>query len=140
MNAFRGGENFIDVDDFDCGIEPGLTYVNNDRLRKIIASLYHHKASKGVIFITSTALCYIVQQYVTNFPAFLIAIHDFGITNTVQFVQKIVVSSLFLVGIPLLFVGTKIMYLIGTSLTVLGIILALYDPNRVMTTTNCHTN
>nr|YP_010133683.1 hypothetical protein KYU99_pgp070 [Nitzschia supralitorea]QWM93173.1 hypothetical protein [Nitzschia supralitorea] len=43
MCMFRGGQNVIDVDYLDCGIEMGLRYVDNDRLRKIIHHLYKHK-------------------------------------------------------------------------------------------------
>jgi len=90
ITTCRGGEseNFIDVSDIICGIEEGFSYVDNVRLKKIIISLYRHKARNGVIFITGTAVCQIAKLYGVNFPALSIPIQDFGITNMIQAIKK----------------------------------------------------
>jgi hypothetical protein len=38
-----GGTDFIDVSYVKCGMQKGLRFLNNDRLRKIIHDLYCHK-------------------------------------------------------------------------------------------------
>jgi len=46
-----------------CVVGHGLRYLDNERFRKIIHALYHSKARNGVIFITKTALCYLIDVY-----------------------------------------------------------------------------
>ena len=117
-SMYRGGADFINVDYLDCGIENGVHFLDNDRLRKIIHDLYSHKRKGQMIYITATALCHLANQYGQNFIALPFAIGDFGFTNLYQTFRKGLVSVL--VG----FSGT--LYILGGPYTqVIGFILGI---------------
>lgn len=92
----RGGSYLLDVDYIleNCNIEEGLGSLDNKRLRHIVSHLYKHKRKGKIIYITGTALCHLANQYELNFPAFPIAIGDFGLTNLYQTVRKTIVIIL----------------------------------------------
>lgn len=135
INRYRGGDTVIDVDYIECGIEEGYRYVDNDRLRKLVASLYPHKERNGVIFITMTAICHLAKLYGLNFPALPIPIQDFGITSKVQFLRKAIVSTLIGAGVPMVLVmETAIWVSIGSVLLGLALMLGSYNLDSVPTT------
>jgi hypothetical protein len=70
-------EDYIEVVHPNCLVGKGLRYVNNERLRKIANSLFRSKAKNGVIFITKTALCHLVEIYGLDLPALPIPVPDF---------------------------------------------------------------
>lgn len=72
----------------------GLRFLDNDRLRKIIHSLYRHKGRGKIIYITATAKCHLAGQYGQIFLAFPFAIVDFGLTNFYQTIRKALVTIL----------------------------------------------
>lgn len=117
--SFRGGEDrLIDVDYINCGIKYGLQFIDNDRIRKIVFSLYKNKRRGKVIYITATALCYIVARYGKDFLALPFAVGDFGVTSLYQATRKtvgvILVSSI----LPL--------FLKGYYGSMIGILLLAY--------------
>jgi len=91
----RGGsEAIINVDYIECGIEAGLRYLDDARLRKIIHDLYRNKRTGNVIYITATALCHLSDRYGKMFLALPIAVGDFGISNLYVTIRKFVTSVL----------------------------------------------
>jgi len=127
ISLFRGGDNFINVDYLECGIEKGLRYVDNDPIRKIVHDLFRYKRRGKIIYITATAACHLVKVYEKHFLALPIAVGDFGLTNLYQTLQKIVV--VFLVGTvgPLFVVGSTAAITTATMLGILGLRLAFID-------------
>ena len=104
----RGGEDivvslvetYVEVLHPQCIVGKGLRYVNNERLRKIVYSLFKSKAKNGVIYITNTALCHLVKIYGLDLPALPFPIPDFlGVSSWYQLVRKII--SVGFLGIPL---------------------------------------
>ena len=69
ISVNRGGADFIDVDYIDCGIEKGLRFLDNARLRKIIDDLDRNKRRGKIIYITATAVCHLANN-MTNFFSF----------------------------------------------------------------------
>jgi hypothetical protein len=114
----RGGSNeIIDVSDIDCGIQEGLRYVNNERLRKIIGTLFRLKKN-NVIFITAAAVCHLAKIYGITFPALPIPVVDFGLTSYYQLGRKIVVAILIGVAAPLFYLQQPIPLVISSMLLV----------------------
>ena len=100
-----GREKFANVDYIECGIEEGLRYLDNSRLRKIIHHLFGKKRQGKIIYITSTAVCHLAKMYGTQFFALPVAVGDFGTTNLYQTVRKIIVTLFLGAAGPLLVVG-----------------------------------
>lgn len=93
-------ENYIEVAYPNCIVGKGLRYVNNHRLRQLVYSLFKSKAKNGVIFITKTALCHLVEIYGLDLPALPIPVPDFiGVSSWYTFVRKAI--SIMVLGIPL---------------------------------------
>ena len=134
----------IDLGPNKCGLEEGLRYVNNNRVRKLVESLYPHKTRKGVIFITATALCHLVKRYGMHFLALPFAIGDFGLTNYYQAIRKGVVTLLVGVPIPIVYfyfsnpliMAIAVMFWVGGlklgSINLDYIPTSLIDPNTVI--------
>lgn len=108
----RGGENILValVEDYikvvhpNCIVGKGLLYVNNDRLRKIAYDLFRSKAKNGgVIYITKTALCHLVEIYGLNLPALPVPIPDFiGVSDWYLLVKKVISVGFFGIPLPML--------------------------------------
>lgn len=103
----RGGGEFIDVSYIECGIDEGVRFLDNERLRKIIHDLYRSKSKNRIIYITGTALCHLSKMYGQTFLALPVAIGDFGLTNLYQTLRKVVVT--------LLLGGVGPLYMIGST-------------------------
>lgn len=130
----RGGANFIDVDHIECGIEEGLRFVDNDRLRKIVHNLYRHKRRGKIIYITATALCHLANRYGLTFLSFPIAIGDFGLTSVYHTVRKTAVTML-LGGVgPLFILGTPAALMGAFVLATTGLRLAFLNLDLIPTT------
>lgn len=129
----RGGADFINVDYINCNIEDGLRFLDNDRLRKIIHNLYSYKRRGKIIYITSTAVCHLANQYGQTFLALPFAIGDFGITNLYQAIRKTAVTIL-LGGVgPLLVIGGPVALIFASLLTTLGLRLAFTNMDKILT-------
>jgi hypothetical protein len=70
-------DNYIEVLHPNYIVGKGFRYVNNERLRKIANSLLKSKAKDGVIYVTKTALCHLVEIYGLDLPALSILVPDF---------------------------------------------------------------
>jgi hypothetical protein len=70
-------EDYVQVIHPKCLVGKGLRYVNNERLRKIVYSLFRLKAKNGVIYITKTSLCHLVEMYGLDMLALPIPIPNF---------------------------------------------------------------
>lgn len=133
ISMCRGGADFINVDYIDCDIEDGLRFLDNDRLRKIIHNLYRYKRRGKIIYITSTALCHLANQYGQTFLAFPFAIGDFGVTNLYQTIRKTAVTIL-LGGVgPLFVIGGPVALIFASLLTTLGLRLAFTNMDKILT-------
>jgi hypothetical protein len=102
---FRGGSDdkyIIQVDDpKDCGLKEGLSYVDNERIRKAVAALFPRKIRRKLIFITATALCQIVQEHGTLLPGDVpIMLGNFGTTSLYESLRKLGVALLFGTALP----------------------------------------
>ena len=98
----RGGDiitqflvgNYIDVKHTDCIIKPGVQYLDDPKLRKIVDVRFHDKAKNGVIFITRTALCHLVSEYGLSQLKLPIPVHTpVVITNWILLLQKTITSA-----------------------------------------------
>lgn len=128
-----GGSDFIDVSYIECGIEEGLRFLDNNRLRKIIHSLYRHKRKGKVIYITATALCQLSNRYGQTFLALPVVIGDFGLTNLYQTARKVAVTVL-LGGIgPLYVIGGPIALIFAFVLGTSGLRLAFNNLDFIPT-------
>lgn len=139
LNAFagifltRGGQNLIDVDYIQCNIEQGLRFLDDTRLRRIIHDLYRYKRRGKIIYITSTAVCHLINRYGQMFLALPFAIGDFGLTNIYQTARKVVVTVL-LGGIgPLWFVGGPVALAIAFMCAVSGLRIAFSNLDLIPT-------
>ena len=133
ISMCRGGADLIDVDHIDCGIEEGLRFLDNDRLRKIIHNLYRYKRRGKIIYITSTAVCHLANQYGQTFLALPFAIGDFGVTNLYQTIRKTAVSIL-LGGVgPLFVIGGPVALTFAFVLTTLGLRLGFTNMDKILT-------
>jgi hypothetical protein len=139
LAGYRGGgtdyTDVIDVDYIDCGIEEGLRFLDNDRLRKIIHDLYKYKRRGKIIYITATAVCHLAHMYGLHFLAFPIAIGDFGLTSVYQTVRKTFVTILLgLVGPILTLGGGGPVSLIFAALAALtGLRLSFMNLDKILT-------
>lgn len=101
--------NYIDVQHPECILKPGVRYLDNPRLRKIVNYLFHHKVKNNVIFITRTALCHIAAEYGLYQLEFPIPIHSpVEVTNWIISIQKFITAG-FIVS------PTAIITLLGTT-------------------------
>lgn len=133
IKYMRGGSNFINTDYIECGIETGLRYLDDNRLRNIIHDLYRNKRKGQVIYITATAVCHLAQQYGKTFLALPVAIGDFGFTNFYQTARKVVVTVL-LGGVgPLWFVGGPVALIGAFILSLSGLRIAFTDLDSIPT-------
>lgn len=125
----RGGQQLIDVIYPDCQVGEGFRYINNERIRKLVYSLYKFKQRNGVIYITQTALYYLIKRYGLMLPAFPIPIEDFiGLTSGYQFIRKTVVTMLLGTSVPLVILAANAISLIpGLLIGIAGISLSFYN-------------
>lgn len=102
VGNLRGGDiitqvldgNYIDVEYTECFIKPGVRYLDNPRLRKIVSFLFHSKVKKNILLITKTALCHIVSEYGLYQLDLPIPVHTpVVVTNWILFLQKTVTSA-----------------------------------------------
>lgn len=120
----RGGQDFIDTDYIDCGIEEGLHFLDNKRVRKIILDLYRHKRKGKIIYITATAVCHIANQYGVMFSALPFAMGDFGLTSIYQTIRKVSIGVLLGSVGPLWFIGGRSALVSAFLLAILGLRMA----------------
>jgi len=93
-------EDYLEVLHPNCQVGKGIRYVNSERLRKIAYSLFRKKAKNGVIYITKTALCHLVEIYGLDLPALPFPVPDFiGVSSWYQLARKVL--SVGCLGIPL---------------------------------------
>ena len=132
----RGGEdflNFISTEYLQCGIEEGLRFLDDNRLKSIILSMYRSKSKGGIIFITVTALCQLARLYGDNYLAFPLAIGEIGSTAIYQTCRKILIS-LILGGVgPLWYIGNPVTLMSAFMLTTYGLRLAFTDLDSIPT-------
>ena len=102
IGRLRGGNEitqfledyYLDVEHPDCILKPGIQFVDNARLRKIVNYLFHDKVKNGVIFITRTALCHIASEYGLYQLDLPIPIHSpVAVTSGILLLQKTIVSG-----------------------------------------------
>lgn len=117
----RGGQQLIDVIYEDCIVGEGFRY--------IVHSLYKSKQINGVIYITQTALCYLIKKYGLLLPAFSVPIEDFiGITSWYQLIRKTVVTALLGTSVPIVILAGSPIYLtLGLFIGIVGISLSFYN-------------
>ena len=95
-------EDYIQVVHTKCVIGKGFRYVNNEKLRKLCHYLFKKKEKTGVIFITKTALCHLVQIYSLDLPAVPIPVPDFiGISDWYQLVKKVISVGFIGIAVPM---------------------------------------
>ena len=129
----RGGDDLIDVESIECGIEAGLRYLDNDRIRKIIHNLYSYKRKNKIIYITATAACHLVKIYGKRFLALPIAVGDFGTTNLYQSARKAVVTILLGAIGPLYMVGGAFAITLAVGIGTYALKLAFTDLDSLPT-------
>lgn len=129
----RGGSDTLDVSYIDCDIREGISYLDNNRLRKIVYTLYGHKVKNKIIYITSTALCHLANRYGQTFLALPFAIGDFGLTNLYQTIRKTIVMILLGAVRPLFIIGNPISLMLAFSLTTFGLRLAFSNLDFILT-------
>lgn len=133
----RGGAlDFIDVNYIleECNIEEGVRYLNHNRLRKIIHSLYRHKRKGKLIFLTATALCHLANEYGLTFFDLPFAIGDFGLTSVYQTFRK-ALASILVGAVPILmYAGGPLAYTLAMILGASGLRLAFTNLDFIPTT------
>lgn len=129
---YRSGDS-IDVDHIVCGVEEGLRYLDNDRIRNIIHSLFRNKRRGKLIYITATAACHIAKTYGKDFLSFPVAIGDFGLTNLYQTIRKICVTVLLGAVGPLYVAGGPIALVFAALVATGGLKLAFTDMDKLPT-------
>lgn len=130
-----GADDIIDIDyiRMKCTIEEGIRYLDDNRLRQILHDLYKSKAKRKVIYVTSTALCHVANQYGKQFLALPVAIGDFGLTNALQFSRKFLVTVL-LGGVgPLITAGGSLYLGFAIIAALAGLRLANIDLDYIPT-------
>ena len=131
----RGGSNLINTDYIDCGIEKGLRYLDNDRLREIIDDLYRYKSKGKVIYITATAACHLAKRYGRVYLALSYAINlgfiDVGVTNLYQAIRKTIVCVLVGTAGPLYALGGPIALVSAFILLSTGLRIAFTDLDSI---------
>lgn len=114
----------ITTDVARCAIKEGKSYLNYDRLRKIVFNLFKRKAQNGVIVITASALCHLAKIYGLSGPAWPIAIHNFGLTNLYETLRKVLVVTLFATVLPCYLMNTPVFAVVGSLASAFGLKLA----------------
>jgi hypothetical protein len=110
LSYIRGGQictelinQEIEVRVSNCLVRKGLQYLNNSKLRDYIIRHFKKKAKNGIIFITKSALCYLIQTErtaITSSIIFQLANVSIGVSDTRVLLLKII-SAVVGVGIPL---------------------------------------
>lgn len=132
----RGGADpiqFVDSSNVKCGIEEGVRFLDNDRLRKIIHDLYRRKRRNKIIYITASAACHLCRHYGKYFLAIPVAVGDFGTTNLYHTTRKIIVVSLLGGVVPLFALGTSLALSGALGLMAFGLRLAFADLDFIPT-------
>lgn len=129
----RGGSELINVDYIECGIETGLRYLDDNRLRKIIHDLYSNKSKGKMIYITATAACHLSHRYGKNFLALPFAIGDFGFTNLYQVARKMFATILLGTVGPLYYFGGLPAISLAFILALSGLRIAFTDLDSIPT-------
>jgi hypothetical protein len=103
-NVFVGlVEDYIEVAHPNYLVGRGIRYVNNERPRKITYSLLKSKVKNGVIYITKTALCHLVEIYGLDLLALPIPVLDFiRVSVWYQLVKKIISVGCLRIAMPIL--------------------------------------
>ena len=130
----RGGQELIELS-FNypaCEIGKGFRYLENERLRNIIAKLFELKTKDDVIFITQTALCHLIKSYGFSLllPSFVPLEDVVILTNWYQFIRKtcvvLLLGGAFPVGVLGIYAETAVsLYILSVTLGGAGIALAL---------------
>lgn len=134
--TFRGGDDFIDVSYIQCHIEEGLSYLDDQRLRRIVHTLFKNKMKRKVIHITATALCLLVRKYNSDFLALPFVAGDFGLTNMSQVIRKVITTVFFGIVIPFIYSGGVIGYLGGAMSFIVGMKLGLTNLDKIIPVTS----
>ena len=130
----RGGTlEFINVDYIQCGVDDGVSYLNDNRLKNIIHDLYRKKRKGKMIYITATALCHLANRYGQMFLALPFTVGDFGLTSVYQTLRKAFVTTL-LGSVPLLmFIGNPVTLMFALALGTSGLRLAFSNLDFIAT-------
>lgn len=128
-------ENYIRVTHPKCNIGNGLRYVNNERLRKLVFSLFRSKAKNGIIYITKEALCHLALMYGKDFLALPIPVTDFiRISGYKQLIEKIMATVVVGRGLYVAVIAqTSLCYIHGLTVIISGMIFAgsIKDPKII---------
>lgn len=94
----------IEIHVSNCLVKKGLRYLNNSQLRNYIIRKFRHKAKRGIIYITKSALCYLVTTRNTEITnSFIYDLARFSlqleVPDTRLFLKK-TISLILLFGIP----------------------------------------
>lgn len=126
---------------YDCisAYPPGASYLDNNRFRNIIGRQFKSKKLKNeVIYITVSALCRVTQEngvFQWSAPIPLI-VKDFGITDLVQTLKKLIGTGFVATSPLLLFLGNGALpYRIFQGLSVLtsGLRIVYWNPEKIAT-------
>jgi hypothetical protein len=133
----RGGQELISKIYPECVVGKGFRYIDHERIHKLVHSLFKSKEKDGVIFITQTALCYLVKRYGLLLPAFLPIEDPVIITDWYQFIRKAAVTLIIGGAIPMfIWSETAVFMALSLILGVSGIALSAtnYDFPIIPTT------
>jgi hypothetical protein len=123
-------EDYIEVNHPNCQVGKGFRYVNNERLRKIVHRLYKSKSRNGIIYITKTALCHLIEIYGLGIP-FIPIIPDFiGISDWFILGKKVISVMCFGISFPMLILAQGYAPIILSLTTAsFGVVIMFYAKN-----------
>lgn len=115
----------------------GASYLDSDRFLRIILDNFAYKKLKnGLIYITVSALCTLIQTNGVFQCAAPITIRDYGVTSWVQTIKKLIATGLLATG-PLIIalgrggLGARVIQVIPFAVS--GIKLILWNPENIAT-------
>lgn len=129
----HGRSELIDVDYIECGIDAGLHYLDNARLRNIIHDLYRDKRTGKIIYIAATALCHLADRYGQTFLALLFALGNFELSNLYETARKFITTLLLGSVGPLVTVGDPSCLAWAFVLSTAGLRVLFIDLDSVAT-------
>jgi hypothetical protein len=123
-------ENIITTTYPNCFIGKGLRYLNNENLRKYIYNMYRSKSIKGIVFITSSALCHILKANGISLPLvrYIPGPHLVRISSCFQLVRKSL--AIFFLGLPipmLAFAQNRLSIIFSLFATLFSLVLMLVN-------------
>lgn len=109
-----------------CQIETGIGFLDNPRFRQIVKNLYKYKKQGQIIYITATALCYLITDHGRNYWNLPVTIGDFGLTSLYHTLRKGGAVTLLTLFVPTLMVATgPISLLLAFTMAALGLRLGI---------------